>query len=283
MHRRAFSVASFLLRPTYFANGMLDLLRMLRRRGTHPYLFAVIQKRCCTSGQKQCGDELGDLVVVNAIAVTVPLPWLIVIAEKIERLAMCWIVVYLIQQPSEFRGGKTVDVGDLKVHWQLDFIVVAVHSGELRDVRLVGFADQDGITWILVDDAPHFPQNFMNLRQVVGVFVLDVWITIGILPRQNRIVVQAGILKETGDRVNPKASHSAIKPEAHHVIHGLSNLRVAPIQVGLFCVEILVAILIRCGITSQAGTPKQGKPVVWWMATVFPIAPDIPVPLRTCS
>jgi len=55
----------------------------------------------------------------------------------------------------------------------------------------------------------------------------------------------------------------------------LRNLRVAPIQVGLFCVEIMVSNTdsLRDQESMRNG-PNHESQFVWWMATVFPIAPE---------
>jgi len=190
------------------------------------------------------------------------------------------IAFYLIQEPAELRGRETIDVGKLKIHGQLDFIIFAIHLGELGNIRLVGFADQHGLIRILIDDVTHFAENVMNLREVVRVFMLDLGIAVRILPRQNGIVTQFGILKKAGDGVNPKASHATVKPEAHRVIHGLADLRIAPIEIGLFLVEIMVVVLIRCGIKGPCGMAEPGKPIIRGTARALSIAPDIPVTLR---
>jgi len=75
---------------------------------------------------------------VNAVSVAIPLAWLIMIAEKIVGLPAGRVPVDFIQQPAEIRRGEFVDVGNLKIHRQLDFIVLAaIHFREFSDIRLV--------------------------------------------------------------------------------------------------------------------------------------------------
>ena len=142
MHGCPFTVAALLLRPADFPDGILDVFLANGIGGAHADLFAVVHQRRRACGEKQSGHQLGNLVVVDAVPVTIPLARLIMIAEKIVGLPAGRVPVDFIEQLAEIRGGEFVDVGNLKIHRQLDLIVLLpVHLGELDDIRLVGFAD----------------------------------------------------------------------------------------------------------------------------------------------
>ena len=196
MHRCSFAVAALLLRPADFPNGILDVLFSSGFRGAHADLFAVIHQRRRAGGEEESGHQFGNLIVMNAVAVTIPLARLIVIAEKIVRLPANGVMVYLVQQPAEIWRRQLINVGNLKIHWQLNLVVLcSVHLGELGDIRLVGLADQHRISGILVRYLSHFAQHLMNFGQIVCIFVRDIRITISVLPRQNRVVVQIRVFK----------------------------------------------------------------------------------------
>ena len=96
----------------------------------------------------------------------------------------------------------------------------------------------------------------MHLGQIVGVFVLYVGIAVSVGAGKNWVVVQIGIFVQSRDGIDAKASHATIKPEAQHVVHRLPNLGIAPVQIGLFTVEIMVVILVGLGIELPGGVSK---------------------------
>src|SRR5216684_4296823 len=123
----------------------------------------------------------------------------------------------------------------------------------------------------------------MNFRQIVCVFVRDIRITISVLAGQYRVVMQIGVFKQPRDGINAKPGNASIEPEAHSVVHGLPHLRIAPVQIGLFGVKVMVVILIRSGVEFPSRMAKPRLPVVGRLALPFPVAPDVPVALRICA
>ena len=120
------------------------------------------------------------------------------VAEEEIWLAVSGIVFDLIEKLTKFRGVEFIDVGYLEVHGQLDLVVVlAVHLGELEDIGLVGFADEDGVAGVFVDDFAHLAQHVVNFGEVVSVLVLDVGIAEGVEAGLNGVVVEVGIFEET--------------------------------------------------------------------------------------
>jgi len=120
-----------------------------------------------------------------------------VVAEEEVRLAVGGIVFDFVEELAEFRSVKFVDVRYLKVHGELDLVVVrAVHLGEFEDVGLVGFADEDGVAGVFVDDFAHLAEHVVDFGEVVGVLVLDVGVAEGVEAGLNRVVVEVGVFEE---------------------------------------------------------------------------------------
>src|SRR5260370_3283043 len=92
--------------------------------------------------------------------------------------------------------------------------------------------------------------------------------------------MKIGVFKQARDRINAKPRYSAIQPEAHGVVHGFAHLRIAPVQIGLFGVKVMVVKLIRSGVECPGRMAKPRLPVVGRLAYPLAVAPDIPVALR---
>src|ERR1700737_985253 len=105
----------------------------------------------------------------------------------------------------------------------------------------------------------------MHLRQFgVGLVLLD-GITVRILSGANdRIIVQARVLKERIHRVQPEAGYAALVPPAAHLEHRVLDRRIAPVQVWLFGIKKMIVILVCAGIERPGGPPKCRSPVIWW-------------------
>ena len=123
----------------------------------------------------------------------------------------------------------------------------------------------------------------MNLRQIVRVFVGDIWIAISILPGQDGVVMQIRVFKQARHGVDSKPCHATAEPEAHGVVHGVPDLGIAPVQIGLFRVEVMVVILVGDWVEFPRGMAKPRLPVVGRLARPFPVSPDVPVALRVCT
>ena len=145
------------------------------RRGAHADLFAVVHLRRGARHQLERGHQLRNRVIVNAIAVAIPMAGLVMVIEEEFRPAAGRIVFDLIEELAELGRREFVQISDLEVHGQLDLVIMlAVHRGQFFDVRLVSFADQHGMIGIGVHHMPHLAQHLMYLGQIVGVLVLDV-------------------------------------------------------------------------------------------------------------
>ena len=124
----------------------------------------------------------------------------------------------------------------------------------------------------------------MHFRQIVGVFVLDVAIAIGVVAGQIGIIVQIRVFVEARDRINAKTGNAALHPEIEHTIHRLVDFGVAPVQIRLLHIEIVVVVLPRLLVPLPRGVAEPRLPVVGRLAFVvggftFAIAPYVPVAL----
>ena len=70
------------------ADRIVYILNARRIGCSHPKFFAVIHLRCAARCEFEDRHELGDLVVVHAVAIAIPLTRLIMIAEKVLRLTV---------------------------------------------------------------------------------------------------------------------------------------------------------------------------------------------------
>src|SRR5260370_12417893 len=205
LHGGAFAVTAFFLGPADFSDWVPNVFFASRRRGPNPNLFAVVHEGGGAGREKQDRQELGNLIVVDTVSVAIPLTRLIVIAEKIVRLSDRGIIFHLVQQPAKIRRGELVYVGDLKIHWQLDFVILAIHFRELVNVWFICFANQYPISGKLVGHPPHLPKDFANLRQLVCIFVRGIWISATISPAQNPIIIQFRNLEQSRAGANPES------------------------------------------------------------------------------
>ena len=118
------------------------------------------------------------------------------------------------------------------------------------------------------------------------------------------IVAELIVLDEVPQHIDPKAVNSALQPEAHHVVDGGANLRVAPVEVrlrgkkgmtiilcgggivhrgphfriapveiGLFLQERVVVVLAGRFIELPGGTAEVAQPVIRRAAVRSRVAP----------
>ncbi|MDT5050920.1 MAG: hypothetical protein QOG75_6842 [Mycobacterium sp.] len=159
---------------------------------------------------------------------------------------------------------------ELKDHVQLT-------PGRIRvEPRLFGrhaghLADRDEVAVAAGEDlAGHLSEVVMHARSVGE-------------PVERRCVGQPVGLGDEIDDIHPKAVDTAVEPPDHHVLHGLSYLRVLPVQVRLLTVEQMQVVLLG-GVLVQLPrrSPEKRAPVVR-LGTVTGVTPDVPVPLRVVA
>src|SRR5205085_11558159 len=94
----------------------------------------------------------------------------------------------------------------------------------------------------------------------------------------DRLIAQLRVFEQARYRVDTETRDPAIEPELDHTIHRLLDLRIAPIQVRLLHIKIVVVVLVRLRVDLPGRAAEPGEPIVRW-APVLSIAPDIPVAL----
>jgi hypothetical protein len=123
-------------------------------------------------------------------------------------------------------------------------------------------------------------------RPVVGIDALEAFrrrrLALAEL-RVGRIVPQQRVDREHGGSIDPKAVDAAPHPEAEHVGHRLTHLRVAPVQVRLVLEEGVVVVLSGPRIEFPGAAAEAAQPVVGRAAIGRGIVPDIPVASGICS
>ena len=128
LHRSPFSIVALLLRPPRNSDRVTNIFLANGFGGPHADLLAVIHLWGSTGHQLEHRHELRNLFIVNAVAVTLPLTHLIVIAEEILGPAVCGIGFHLAEKFAELGRGKLIRISNLKVHGQLHFVVMrAIH------------------------------------------------------------------------------------------------------------------------------------------------------------
>ena len=85
----------------------------------------------------------------------------------------------------------------------------------------------------------------MNFRQTVVVNVLLQRHAVSIGALQRRIVGEIRVLKHRVDRVQAKAVDAPLVPEAGNFEHFGFDFRIAPVQIGLLGIEVVVVPLLR--------------------------------------
>lgn len=79
--------------------------------------------------------------------------------------------------------------------------------------------------------------------------------------------------------IDAEAVDAQVKPEAHCGMHCGADLRIAPIEIGLFPQEGVVVVLVRPLIPFPRAAAEIADPIVGWRAVGPSIAPNVPVAL----
>lgn len=174
------------------------------------------------------------------------------------------------------------DVLELEHHFE--FAAFGV-GGQERVVRgnTGGFADVDeGLRVFREDFAAHFLHEFVEARtghdhrESGAETVLRGW-----------TVRKALGLRDEVDDVHAETVDAAVEPPAHHVVNGLADLGVFPIEVGLLAREHVEVELLRFLVPLPAWAAEGGIPVVRFSSAFAGceafdfarVAPDVPVAL----
>ncbi len=119
----------------------------------------------------------------------------------------------------------------------------------------------------------------MDIGEIAGVDVFEVGITLGVEAAGFRLVAELGVFEEGGDGVETEAGYAAVEPEAHGVEAGFLDGRVAPVEVGLLNVELVIVELVDRRDPLPCGAAEDGDPVVGrdtaFMLVAFLICGDV--------
>src|SRR5918998_468603 len=98
------------------------------------------------------------------------------------------------------------------------------------------------------------------------------------------VVAEEVVLYELPQNVDPEAVHTPVEPEAQHVVHGLPDLRVAPVEVGLLGIEEVEVVLLRSLVPlPRAAAAEVALPVVGRPSARSRVAPEVPLPFRVIA
>src|ERR1700733_9800334 len=97
--------------------------------------------------------------------------------------------------------------------------------------------------------------------------------------RIRRVVAKIRILDQVPDHVDAEAMNPFPKPEAHHIMDGLTHGGSAPIQVRLLGQEGVVVVLPCRGVVLPGASSEFRKPIVRRAAVRCRITPDVPIAL----
>jgi hypothetical protein len=161
--------------------------------------------------------------------------------------------------PAALRQGSFIFADDASnlagVPGRLDQLEIErqVGAGQLLAVigdealeRQIDLADQHPVG-IGVDDLPHLGNDAMHLgpvRRVDLEELPDAGITRAVA-RVGGIVAECVILDEVPHDVDAETVDAAVEPEAKDLEHGVADLAITPVQVGLLLEEAVVVVLTR--------------------------------------
>src|SRR5215470_2257399 len=79
------------------------------------------------------------------------------------------------------------------------------------------------------------------------------------------------------DGVDAKSIDAAVEPESHDGQHRLGDLRIAPVEVGLFLEKGMIVVLSCCFVPLPRAATELADPIVGRAAVGLAVAPDIPI------
>ena len=127
----------------------------------------------------------------------------------------------------------------------------------------------------------HLLQEFVETRAIGEALVAD-------SERRTRrsTIGQTRLLRNDIDRVDPEAIDPPVEPPVHHLVDGVTNLRIFPVQVGLLACEKVEVVLARGRVVLPRRTAEKRLPVRWLSSgstrgeTRARIPPVVPVSAR---
>ncbi len=117
----------------------------------------------------------------------------------------------------------------------------------------------------------------MHLRELGVVLVLRIRIALLVGAGQDGVVGQFRIFKKSVDRIKAEAGDAAFVPPPRGVEHGFLKRRIAPVQIRLLGVEVVIVVLLGGGIEFPCRPTEKRNPVVGRLSRSLAVAPDVPV------
>merc|ERR1711871_92961 len=97
------------------------------------------------------------------------------------------------------------------------------------------------------------------------------------------LISQLYVFQQIRESIHTKASDAHPQPKAHHVMHGVNYLRVAPVEVRLLLEKLVVIVLSGGFIQSPCRAVRihaeHGSPVVRRSAASLAFVPHVPIAL----
>ena len=143
---------------------------------------------------------------------------------------------------AELRRRQFVHSGEHEIHGHLQLIaVLAIILLQLIDVFRPGFTNQYGA--VLVGNFAQLAENVVHFRQLFVVFLVHIGIAVFVLAGKDWVVTKIGIFEQRIHGIETEASYTPLVPPAGHIEHGILHRGVAPVEVGLFAIEVVVVVL----------------------------------------
>src|SRR5207253_2490111 len=97
---------------------------------------------------------------------------------------------------------------------------------------------------MLVSDRAQILQDFMHLGQLLVVLVLRFGIAVFVRSRKQGVIAEVGVFEQGIHRIQPEARDAPLIPPSGHFEHCFLDRRIAPVQIGLLGIEIMVVVLV---------------------------------------
>src|ERR1700729_429074 len=138
---------------------------------------------------------------MDPVTITFPTTHVIVIVEDEERMIpadLCLRIFYALADEIRI---KFVSETNQHVHGQLKFIVLcaAVPLIQLLNVGQIRFADEDAISWILVDHGTKATHYIVHLWQIVIERVVLIRISVSVGAFKHLCIAQLWVFEESGN------------------------------------------------------------------------------------
>ncbi len=240
----------------------------------HADFFAVVHERSGLGGEEHGGEDLVDLVVVDTVTVAIDGADVVVVVEDDEWLRTVDLGLDFFDVLAERCCIQLVVITvetDQHVHRKLQFVVCGstVPFVEFCGVGQIGFANEDAVAGILRHHRTHATDDVVDLGQVVGVDVAYFRVALGVGVAEHGVIAELGIFEEIWNGVKAEAGDASIQPELHGSEHRFFDGGIAPVEVGLLLVELVVIELVHGWDPLPCRASEVGDPVIGRNAAVM--------------